>query len=142
MSVSTNAPSVYGGTGRGSSRGRGRGRGSGRGRGGNGSIRSRSSIASRDDTRNNNENDEQNERDRNEFIASFNLNISSTSSPVLVRNGITKLGDNCYSARMIREYFQNSNPHNINLQIKQIWKVSLITALVIFFVTVFLHKIY
>lgn len=115
MSISTNSSSVNG-----------RGRGRGRGRVRNASTRSRNSLVFGGITpRNNpNENDEQNERDRNKFIASFKLNISAASSPVLVRNDIRKLGNNCFSDRVIREYFQNSNPHNINIQIKQIWKVS------------------
>lgn len=92
----------------------------------NPSNRSRNSTAARGITPSShpNENDEQNERERRQFIASFTLNISTASSPVLVRNDIRKLGNNCFSDRVIREYFQNSNPHNINIQIKQIWKVS------------------
>lgn len=123
--MNQNSSSVYGG--------RGRGRRRGQGRNGNGSTHSRSSTANRNATTNNqsNENDERNERDRDEFIASFKLNILTASSPVLVRNDIRKLGDNCYSARVIREYFQNSNPHNINIHIKQIWKVGLESQLVI-----------
>lgn len=117
MSFSTNSSTVHGGS--------GRGRGRGRGRGPNGSIRSRSTTGSRVSTANrSDENDERNERDRDEFIASFKLNISTASSPVLVRNDIRKLGNNCYGAKIIKEYFQNSNPHNVNLHIKQIWKVN------------------
>lgn len=72
-----------------------------------------------------NGNNEGNEQDRNEFIASFQLNISTASSPILVRNGIRKLGDNCYSARMIRKYFENSNPHKVDIRIVQIWNVNI-----------------
>lgn len=76
-------------------------------------------------TNRSNGNYEVNEDDRNEFIASFQLNITTASSPILVRNGIRKLGDNCYSARMIKKYFENSNPHGVNLRIVQIWNVNI-----------------
>lgn len=65
-----------------------------------------------------------NQNEHDEFIASFQLNISVASSPILVRNGITKLWNGCYSAKMIKKYFDNTNPHNIDLQIVQIWKVN------------------
>lgn len=74
---------------------------------------------------NSNENHERNERDRDEFIASFNLNITTASSPILVRNGIEKLEDDCYSANMVNRYFENTNPHNVDIHIKKIWKVNL-----------------
>lgn len=73
-----------------------------------------------------NKNDERIKRDRVEFIASFKLNISTASWPILIRNGVEKLYNNCYSAKIIKEYFQNSNPHNLNIHIKQIWKVVMV----------------
>lgn len=79
----------------------------------------------------NSQNNYENEHDQ--FIASFQLNISAASSPILVRNEIRKVGNNCYSARMIKKYFENSNPHNVNIYIKQIWKVNFISILLIVF---------
>lgn len=109
MSYSIGSSAAIGSSVGNGSNGRGRGRGRGR-NGGRGTGRN---------------DDERNESDRNEFIASFQLNMLTSSSPILVRNDIRKLGDNCYSARLIREYFQNTNPHNVNMRIKQIWKVCL-----------------
>lgn len=70
----------------------------------------------------NNQNYYENEHD--EFIDSFQLNISAASSPTLIHNDIRKLGNGCYSAKMIRKYFENSNPHNVGMRIVQIWKVN------------------
>lgn len=70
----------------------------------------------------NNQNYYENEHD--EFIDSFQLNISVASLPILVHNDIQKLGNRCYSAKMIKKYFENSNPHNVGMQIIQIWKVN------------------
>ena len=109
MSVVNASQSTYGGRGRGRARGRPHNetQGTGRGRG--------------NSTRHND--NQENDHERDQFIASFQLNILSSSAPVLVRNDIRKLGDNTYSARIIKEYFRNSNPHNINIRIVQIWKV-------------------
>lgn len=64
------------------------------------------------------------EHDRNEFIRSFHLNMLTSSSPILARNGIEKLGDDCHSSRMVKKYFESTNALKTNIHIKQIWKVS------------------
>lgn len=80
-----------------------------------------------------NGNNQNTDHDHNEFIRSFHLNMLTSSSPILVRNGIEKLGDDCHGARMVRRYFENSNPHKVNIHIKQIWKVSKNAFTMVFF---------
>lgn len=89
--------------------------------------RRRNSTSSNVNTgrRTNQKHNENDENDRSEFIASFQLDILTASSPILVRNGINKLGNKCYSAKMVKKYFENSNPHGVNIRIKQIWKVQI-----------------
>lgn len=99
------------------------GRGRGRGRRGSDSSISTTGSSRAKSANPSKHNNESTERDRDEFIASFQLNILTTSSPILVRNGIQKLGDKCYSAKMVKKYFESSNPHQINIRIVQIWKV-------------------
>ena len=72
---------------------------------------------------NNNNPAENDDNDRDEFIATFDLNILSSSSPILTRNDIKKLDRNGYSDSIVRKYFRNSNPHNIDMRIVQIWQV-------------------
>lgn len=114
MNVNANSTSSNGGRGRTRARRRNKNR----------RNRSRSSASIDNYSNDNYEIDEDYEQERYEFIASFKLNISTASSPILARNDIRKLGNNCYSARMIKKYFKNSNPHDLNIRIVQIWNVS------------------